>query len=125
MKYGVNASVPLEVAKMKLPEFLTETRGEILLRDHRVGLFHVVRRYNDGFSAEMIACQYPTLPLALIHKVIAFYLENRREVDSYVQHCDATLKELRQDGHAVDFAELRARLAALRSPEGVTAGETE
>ncbi len=111
---------------MVLPDFLTESKGEILLRNHRVGLFHVVKRYNDGFSAEMIVCQYPTLPLALIHKVIAFYLENRQEVDSYVQQCDASLEELRQDGRGgIDFAALRARVAASRSPEGVTSADTE
>ena len=32
---------------------------------------------------------FPTLSLALIHKVIAFYLENQAEVDAYVAHCEA------------------------------------
>ena len=111
---------------MQLPGFLTETKGEVFLADHRVGLFHIVKRYQDGFSPEMIVCQYPTLPLALIHKVIAFYLENRQEVDAYVQQCDASLEELRQNGRGgIDFAALRARLAASRSPEGVTSADTE
>ena len=45
--------------------------GEIRLVGHRVGLFHLVRRYREGYSPEMLVCQYPTLPLALVHKVIA------------------------------------------------------
>jgi uncharacterized protein (DUF433 family) len=111
---------------MLIPDFLTENKGEILLRGHRVGLFHVVTRYNDGFSAEMIVCQYPTLPLALIHKVIAFYLENRQEVDAYVQNCDASLEEFRRkDARKIDFAALRARMADFRTAAGVTSADTE
>ena len=111
---------------MQLPGFLTEIKGEVFLADHRVGLFHIVKRYQDGFSPEMIVCQYPTLPLALIHKVIAFYLENRQEVDAYIEHCDAELEKLRQDGQGrVDFNTLRARLAASRSPEGKVSAEAE
>jgi uncharacterized protein (DUF433 family) len=121
---NVNEILMPEPSVMVLPEFLTEKQGEVLLRGHRVGLFHVVKRYNDGYSVEMIACHYPTLGLALLHKVIAFYLENRQEVDAYVQQCDASLEQLRRSG-GVDLAELRARLTASPSPEGVTAAETE
>lgn len=99
---------------MQLPDFLTEIDGEIVLRGHRIGLFHVVNRYRDGFSAEMIVRQYPTLSLALIHKAIAFYLENRNEVDAYVRECAAKMDELRHNGQGrVDFAALRVRLAEL------------
>jgi len=62
---------------MNLPDFLTEwTQGEIMLKGHRIALHHVVSCYNEGHSAEMLLSQFPTLSLALIHKVIAFYLFN-------------------------------------------------
>ena len=57
---------------MNLPEFLTpHSHGEIRLAGHRIGLEHVVALYREGYSPEMLHEQYPTLSLALIHKVIA------------------------------------------------------
>ena len=39
---------------MNLPDFLTpEPTGEIRVTGHRIGLFHIVQYYNDGYSAEM------------------------------------------------------------------------
>jgi uncharacterized protein (DUF433 family) len=71
---------------MNLPDFLARDRhGYIHLAGHRIGLRHVVELYNDGYTPEMLHDHFPTLSLALIHKVIAFYLENQPEVDAYVQ----------------------------------------
>src|SRR5262245_11613393 len=68
-----------------LPDFLTEwPGGEIVLTGHRIGLYSVVNCFNEGYSPEMIVCEFPTLPLALVYKVIGFYLENEKEVDQYV-----------------------------------------
>ena len=67
---------------MTLPDFLRANEfGEISLTGHRVGLYHVVSDYNQGYSPEMLAAAYPSLSLALIHKVLAFYLENQADVD--------------------------------------------
>ena len=97
---------------MTLPDFLTEhPYGEIRLTGHRIGLEHVVQVYKEGFSPEMLHEQYPTLPLALVHKVIAFYLENQAEVDAYVADCQAEIE--RQRASAVkgpSLAELQQRL---------------
>jgi uncharacterized protein (DUF433 family) len=106
---------------MNLPEFLTETPdGEILLAGHRIDLYHVVRYYNNGFSPEMLAGQYPTLPLSLIHKVIAFYLENRGDVDTYLASCRRQLEELSERLPHVEVAELRRRMELLRQAESPT-----
>jgi uncharacterized protein (DUF433 family) len=70
---------------MHLPDFLTEDPdGEIHLRGHRIGLFTLVRRYQEGLSAEQIAEEYATVSLALVHAVLAFYFKNKAEVDDYV-----------------------------------------
>jgi uncharacterized protein (DUF433 family) len=100
---------------MNLPDFLIrETTGEIRLRGHRIGLYHVVTYYNDGYSAEMLACQYPTLPLALIHNTIGFYLDNRAEVDAYVTDCHESLREQRTaNPRRLPLAALRDRLATM------------
>jgi hypothetical protein len=43
--------------------------------------------YDEGYSAEMLAEEFPTLSLALIHKTIGFYLENRADIDTYIAQC--------------------------------------
>lgn len=97
---------------MQLPNFLTQTAdNEILLTGHRIGLFHVVQHYNEGESAEMLACRYPTLPLSLVHKTLAFYLDNLAEVDEYVRTCQQAMEEQQQSAKPLDLSLLRRRLA--------------
>jgi uncharacterized protein (DUF433 family) len=101
---------------MELPDFLTRNQfGEIRLSGHRIGLLHLVERYNEGLSPEAILCEYPTLSLATIHKVIAFYLDNQAEVDSYVA---AVRHEIEQQADARSagptIVELRRRFEAMR-----------
>jgi uncharacterized protein (DUF433 family) len=104
---------------MTLPDFLTQhPYGEIRLTGHRIGLLHVVQYYNEGFSPEMLLEQFPTLPLSLIHKVIAFYLDNRAEVDAYVAKCEAELDQQRAAApKGPSLAELRRRLESLHPVE--------
>ena len=97
--------------------------GEIRLVGHRIGLYHFIYYYNQGFTAEMILCQFPTLDLAAIHKVIAFYLDHRDEVDRYVAHYQAELDHLRGVGpHAPSVAELRKQLEVRQVTTAVEAG---
>jgi hypothetical protein len=66
----------------------------------------------------MIQAHFPTLSLALIHKVIAFYLENRAEVDAYVQQShDAVDRQAKAPQVGPDASELRRRMDALRPKE--------
>src|SRR6266403_373117 len=106
---------------MTLPDFLVQAPdGEIRLNGHRIGLLHLVHYYNEGFSPEMLAGQYPTLPLALVHKVIAFYLENQAEVNDYVGSCRAELARQRaSDPHPLDLESLRQRLETLQGAEAL------
>jgi uncharacterized protein (DUF433 family) len=70
---------------MKLPDYLQQDDdGYIHFTQHRIGIEDIVLCYNDGFSAEMLLAEFPTLTLALIHKMLGFYLDNRAEVDAYV-----------------------------------------
>lgn len=98
---------------MDLPEYLEYVDGEIRLTGHRIGLFQVVERYQAGYSPEMIGEEFPTLSLALIHRVIAFYLDNQSEVDAYVSDYRKTL-DSREAAHPSSAAavEIRKRLAA-------------
>jgi uncharacterized protein (DUF433 family) len=99
-----------------LPEFLTAARGEVRLTGHRINLFSVLRLYQEGYSAEALAARFPTVSLAVIHKIIAFYLENQEVVDVYVSQYGEELAELeRQNPTRITTQMLRDRLAKMHS----------
>jgi uncharacterized protein (DUF433 family) len=99
---------------MTLPEYLSQDAdGDIHVTGHRVGLHDVVFYYNEGYSPEALLEAFPTLSLALVHKIIAFYLENADEVNAYVAECEAEIARQRAvAARGPDLAELRRRLAA-------------
>lgn len=103
---------------MDLPDFLNDADGEIRLTGHRISLYHLLHYYNEGYTAEMLLCEFPTLKLSHIHKTIAFYLDHRAEVDHYISAYRAKIEVQRAAGrHAPGLVELRARLEARRRAE--------
>jgi uncharacterized protein (DUF433 family) len=77
---------------MTLPDFLTQDEpGYIHVTDHRVGLGDIVFFYCQGDSPEMLHARFPTISLPLIHKIIAYYLENQLAVDDY---CSSQAEEI-------------------------------
>jgi uncharacterized protein (DUF433 family) len=104
---------------MNLPDFLSQDKyGYVHLTGHRIGLRHVVELYKEGYTPPMLHDHFPTLPLALIHKVIAFYLENADEVDSSIRQSRQALDRLTAEPQqGPDAAELRRRMEAQRPKE--------
>jgi uncharacterized protein (DUF433 family) len=102
---------------MQLPDILHEVEyGEIRLTGHRIGLYHVVDLYNEGYSAEMLHDEFPTLPPDLIRQVIGFYLANKAEVDAYMAPRTAEMEHRRATTpRAIDWEELRRRRPDLVS----------
>jgi uncharacterized protein (DUF433 family) len=101
---------------MKLPDFLElDSSRQVRLTGHRIRLIEVAARYREGHSVESIILDhYPTLNLALVHKVVAFYLENEAEVDSLIAHNEAEMKRLqRQPRTTPSLRELRKRMKRL------------
>jgi uncharacterized protein (DUF433 family) len=109
---------------MELPEFLSiDDGGFIYVTGRRVGLHHVLRAYNEGLSPEEIALEYPSLQLSVIHKIMAYYLEHREAVDSYVTEHNRKIAEhmaLSRPGPTIE--ELRARIAKRKSPPDAQRG---
>jgi uncharacterized protein (DUF433 family) len=109
---------------MMLPDFLHQgPLGEIRFVGSRIDLYFVVSAHVEGLSAEMIAERYPTLPLAVIRKAVAFYLENRAVVDEYVRGVNAEYDQLMATTPHVDLARLRERAARAAAAARPTAGE--
>lgn len=100
---------------MDLPDFLHEQDGEIRLIGSRIGLFHLVREYHNGLSAEMVALEFPTVSVYLAKQVFEFYLANRAAVDDYMRAYQAELDRHEATAHRVDWDKLRARMAATRN----------
>ncbi len=102
---------------MTLPEYLTQDAdGYIHVTGHRIGLQDLVFHYNEGYSPEALQEAFPTLALALVHKVIAFYLEHPVDVNAYVAGCEAEMERQRAAApRGPDLAELRRRLAAKQA----------
>jgi uncharacterized protein (DUF433 family) len=105
---------------MILPDFLThDADDEIRLTGHRIGLYTVVRLYREGKTAEEIAEELPSLSLALVYKTLAFYLENRAEVDAYVDAYRAELERQEQiyrQGPSLEELQRRWREKGLGTP---------
>ena len=58
--------------------------GTVTVGTTRVTLDTVIAAFNDGATAEEIGHQYPTLDLADIYAVVAYYLRQREVVDQYL-----------------------------------------
>lgn len=100
-----------------LPDFLVaDADGFIRISGHRIGYHHVVALYNEGFSAESLWEEFPTLPLATIYKVITFHLENLVASNEYVERCQEDVGQQAANASATpDLNELRRRLAAKQA----------
>lgn len=90
--------------------------GVIRVGRTRVTLDTVVHAFRDGFSAEAIVEQYPTLRLADVYAVLGYYLDRQAEVEEYLRARQATAGAVRQQNEATfDPNGLRARLLARQS----------
>ncbi len=72
------------VAKTEIIPLETDTDGVIRVSNTRVTLDTLVTAFKDGATAEEIAQQYPTVPLADVYYVIGYYLHKRDEVEEYL-----------------------------------------
>jgi uncharacterized protein (DUF433 family) len=70
--------------------------GVIRVGKTRVTLDTVVYAFQDGVTAEEIASQYPSLDLADVYLVIAYYLKHKAEVETYLQKREKAIEEVRQ-----------------------------
>jgi len=85
----------------------------------RVSLDSVVFAFDEGATAEEIAQAYPTLDLATIYSVIGYYLQNRAEVEQYLEQRKVEREELRKEIEAKFNPQgLRERLLARRRQSG-------
>jgi len=98
------------------PPLREDEMGGLRVGDSRVLLEMIIHAFQDGATAEAIVQRYPTVTLADVYAVIAYYLRHRTEVDGYLAGRDkqALDVERRITARQGDLSEIRARLTARR-----------
>lgn len=82
----------------------------------RVTLDTVVAAFDEGATAEEIVHQYPSLHLADVYAVIAYYLQHRPEIDDYLRLRQEQAARVRQENQSrFDPEGIRDRLLARRT----------
>jgi uncharacterized protein (DUF433 family) len=98
---------------------LARVDGTIRVGDTRVTLATVISAFKDGATAEEIAQQYPSLELADIYAVIAYYLRQRAEVETYLQQHKEQADQIRRKNESrFDPSGIRERLQTRRPGKG-------
>jgi uncharacterized protein (DUF433 family) len=81
----------------------------------RVTLDTVVRAFNRGATAEEIAQQYPSLSLSNVYATISYYLQNRAEVDKYLDKRKKQAQDVKRENQKLfDQSGIRERLLERR-----------
>lgn len=94
---------------------VTNVDGVMCVGTTRVTLDTVVAAFREGATAEEIVQQYPTLRLADVYSVIAYYLRHRTTVDTYLADRSRLDEEARRKNEdRSDPAGIRDRLLARR-----------
>lgn len=92
-----------------------DTHGVMRVGGTRVTLDILVRAFRSGSSPEEIREQYPTLDLADIYSVLAYYLRHTAVVDAYVAEQEAQRNQVHNEMTTRFPTEgIRARLLARR-----------
>lgn len=95
-----------------------DAEGVIRIRDTRVTLYTLVKTYQLGETPEDLHEGFPTVSLADIYAVIAYYLAHQAEIDAYLRDIDEEAERKRQHWEAVHQPPTKAELLArLRNQE--------
>ena len=87
----------LSITETPVP-LTTDSDGVVRVARTRVTLDTVVAAFAEGATAEEIAQQYPSLDLADVYSVLAYFLRHRSEVEM------------------IEYAEFHARRSPLAPP---------
>jgi uncharacterized protein (DUF433 family) len=98
---------------VKLPPFLTEVEpNEIRLTGRRLGLYHVISFHREEGMDEEALAEWFDIPREEVRNVLAFYADNRAEVDAYVDWYKAELDRHYREEGGRGLEELRRRVLA-------------
>ncbi|MGO4880168.1 MAG: DUF433 domain-containing protein [Bryobacteraceae bacterium] len=85
-----------------------DAHGVCRVADTRVTLLTLIDAFVEGATPEEIYQEYPSVGLADIYAVIAFYLGHRHEIDTYLD----SVRE--QEARVIEEIKLRSPLSEIR-----------
>lgn len=101
------------------PPFRWDEAGGIRIGKSRVTLDSLLAVYHTGSTPEEIAVQYSVLRLEDIYTAIAYYLNHRQEIDSYLEQRRQKAQQQRsQFVREYNLAHLRQRLSDRYQSQG-------
>lgn len=89
--------------------------GTIRIGKTRVSLESVVYHFQNGATSEEIQQKFPALTLAEVYSAIAYFLNNREQVEDYLHRQDAESDVMQSEIEAQfqpQIVELRKRISA-------------
>jgi uncharacterized protein (DUF433 family) len=100
---------------MILPKYLHSADGEIRIVGRRIGLFDVLSRRDDGYSAQRIAEEYE-LPPNLVSDMLVFAdsIESADDVSAYMNEYRTDLARLEAENPPTEAVLRIRRLMAAR-----------
>jgi uncharacterized protein (DUF433 family) len=93
----------------------TDVDGVVRVGGTRVTLDTLVAAFDAGATAEEIAQQYPSVALADVYSVIAYYLRHQAEIQAYIMERRQQASQVReQNEQRFNPSGVRERLMARR-----------
>lgn len=92
----------------------TDADGTIRVSGTRVTLYTILSAYQRGDTPQAIHEGFPSVPLADIYAVIAYYLAHQDELDDYLHEIDTASERLRETWEGRYTPEQKARTARFR-----------
>lgn len=112
----------LEIAALAVP-LRPDDQGAIRVGQTRVTLDTVICEFNQGAAPEQIVLDFPSLDLAEVYAVCAYYLHHRDEIDQYLARRQVEADKLRVEIEKRFPPEgIRERLLARRKANDAAAG---
>ena len=106
------------VLAAETPPLTADAGGVVRVGTTRVTLDTIVSAFQDGSTAEEIAEQYPSVTLAQVYAVIAYYLAHRVEVENYLMIRARQTGEARQANERLfSSVGVRSRLLARQAAQ--------
>jgi uncharacterized protein (DUF433 family) len=90
-----------------------DVKGRFVIRGTKLPLELILNAYKRGLSAERIASQYSGIEIRDIYAVLAYYHDNRKELDEYLEEQNRLSSEFHiaiEEQSALSYEKIQARL---------------
>lgn len=113
--------MPLTMVAEPLPIRVDES-GDVRVGKSRVPLTVFLGYYHQGYSAEQLAEDFPTISLADAHATIGYYLRHKDEVDTYLAEQESAARALQATIEAGQDPGWRQEIRRRAAERGLSVG---